>query len=75
MRARPENHPAARPVSYARQWFRLCWAMAWLLFAAYISFVPRRPLPGGELPAWKQVAWVIFFAAGVCFAMTFLKSE
>jgi hypothetical protein len=64
-----------RPVAYAGQWFRLCVALGWLMAAAYIAFVPRRPLPGGELPAWKQVAWVLFFAADVCFAMTFLKSE
>jgi hypothetical protein len=75
MSARPDVHPVARSVAYARQWFRLCAAMGWLLVATYIAFVPRRPLPGGELPAWKQIAWVIFFAVGVCFAMTFLKSE
>lgn len=75
MRAGPGIHPVARSVARARQWIRLCLALGWLLAAAYLAFVPRRPLPGGEMPAWKQIIWVIFFAAGVCFAMTFLKSE
>ena len=75
MSVRPDFSPVARSVAYARQWFRLCWTLAWLMTATYIAFVPRRPLPGGDLPAWKQAAWVAFFAAGVCLAMTFLKSE
>jgi hypothetical protein len=70
-----EDRPAARATGYARQWLRLFWTMSWLLAAMTISFVPRRALPDGELPAWKQIAWVIFFAAGVCLAMTFLKTD
>jgi hypothetical protein len=75
MDARPVDHPVARSVAYARQWFRLCCSLMWLLAAAYIAFVPRRAQPGGELPAWKQIIWVIFFAVGVGFAMIFLKTE
>jgi hypothetical protein len=52
---------------------RLRLAIGWLLLAASLAFVTPRPpkpprprRPAGEVPAWKQVVWLVLFIALAC---------